>query len=420
MALVFGNEGFEGGSNGTAVSTSNSTFGSIAGAGWTFSNTPLLATAGGSLAGKCAVTGATAVAQANFTGTNAVYTRLYVYISSLPSALFTFAQYGNGANVAQLRLGANAQLQLRNSGNTQILVTANNIVPTGAWCRIEWMYDGNAGKQQLRVYSTDPHGTTADYDSGLITSAVQTGTNNVKFGAIEAQTYTAFYDNIATDSATWVGSAAPPTAFSGSLGTSGSGALTASGTPRLTQAQGLSGSGALSLVSAPRLTQTLALSGSGALTLSGVKGAVANQYFGASSGVLAITPTPQLLGSLTASSTGGLVLSGVANYAGSLSLSGASELGLTGLGMAWLLVTPTQDFYYPLVERSHLYGNTPMGVNIFRIGGAWHTALALSPEQEATADRLYRGGYQYPLTDPERLDLIAGGFGSNITLEELS
>jgi len=76
-------------------------------------------------------------------------------------------------------------------------------------------------------------------------------------------------------------------------------------------------------------------------------------------------------------------------------------------------------FTPPVVTRTHGKRNCMYrlnhGVSVFRIGGVWHQQETPTAEQVAAADRLYMGGHVYQITDAERDDLIAAGYGAYIT-----
>lgn len=96
-----------------------------------------------------------------------------------------------------------------------------------------------------------------------------------------------------------------------------------------------------------------------------------------------------------------------------------SESIFPGQTLAYSFSGPTTDVYYPLVPPpAHLFGVDHLGVNVFRIDGVWQTALALTPAQEQAADRIYRGGYVYPITADQRDELVAAGFAEFITAKE--
>lgn len=256
-------------------------------------------------------------------------------------------------------------------------------------------------------------------------------------GAVTAPTVSGMTANTAWCAASVAFQAVGGTNFSGSVAVSGSGTASFAGTPKPTGTLAVSGSGAATLAGTPKPVSTLALSGAGTVALAGSPRAIAGSLPLSGAGALGLTGPPRITGTLdltggstlllsrangsgsfAGSGSGALTLAGSPGFPGALDFTGLGMLALTGVGHRYLFRSPTQSYYYPLVPPpGHLRGVQLLGVNVFRVNGQWLTALMLSPEQEAAADRLYRGGYDYPLALPERDELIAAGFGDYIIEE---
>lgn len=78
---------------------------------------------------------------------------------------------------------------------------------------------------------------------------------------------------------------------------------------------------------------------------------------------------------------------------------------------------PTTDIAIRIAGRG-LVGLLPYGLSVWRSGGIWQQQLSPSPDQVASADRLYRGGRIYEITTTERTELIAAGYAAYIHPKE--
>lgn len=84
-----------------------------------------------------------------------------------------------------------------------------------------------------------------------------------------------------------------------------------------------------------------------------------------------------------------------------------------GLQTIWRFSTPTQEVYVRLAGRG-LIGSYQQGLTVYRVDGQWRTKLSPGFDELSRADRSYAGGYLHTLTDDQRDELIAGGFGDYI------
>lgn len=237
---------------------------------------------------------------------------------------------------------------------------------------------------------------------------------------------------------------------------SGSGTLSATVTPLATRSAALSGAGTLTDTVTPLAVRSAALSGSGALTATVVHVATAalsgsgtlTADFGAStvnvnltgSGTLtatrpsiAVNPTLTGSGTLTAtvvvpaymvSLTGSGQLSAVVvpalTVAGSIAAEGWLANSSTEIHLfSWIFRPPTQEVYVRLAGRG-LVASYSQGLSVYRVGGQWVQRLAPTADDLAAADRYYPGGYEHLIPDAERSELIAAGFGSHLSYEEVT
>jgi hypothetical protein len=119
--------------------------------------------------------------------------------------------------------------------------------------------------------------------------------------------------------------------FSGSATMSGTGTLTAGGTPAASDVASLSGSGTLSASGAPAPTSSASLSGTGSLVASGAP-AVPGSAALSGSGSLVASGVPRPVQSAALSGTGSLVAGGTPAIGQAASLSGTGTLVASGSG----------------------------------------------------------------------------------------
>lgn len=212
MATLFSYDFESGLPSGTAMTTANSPFAGLVQAGWTFSNAHLLASGGGTLNGRCAPTAATSFANVpnnSWAGKPVQYLRTYLYAEALPAARIAIytPRDSAGGLLAELRLGPNGEIQLRNSATTQVAVSPDGVIAAGTHCRIEHSYNNTAGTQQVKVFSgANVHGSTPDYDSGAIATVAAGLATSFQIGVLNATTAVLHFDDIAVDDANWPGS----------------------------------------------------------------------------------------------------------------------------------------------------------------------------------------------------------------------
>jgi hypothetical protein len=219
VTIIKGPEDFQGGSNGASVTTSNSIFDQLA-QGFIFSNTRVLTTGGGTLSGRLVATTSQQMV-CSFTLQGIFYVSFYIYVEANPSANFSLAQIrdSSGAIRAELRINSTGAFALRNSSQTAIYTSATQT--HGQWMRVNWKYDNTNAKQRLLLYiGSNVHGTTADVDSGDVTTTAAGTADRFAIGTVSAATVTVNLDNIVVDNSAFAAptgapSNTPPTANAG-------------------------------------------------------------------------------------------------------------------------------------------------------------------------------------------------------------
>jgi hypothetical protein len=215
MTILF-SENFEGGTNGANVTTSNTAFGQVTPTGSiTFSNAHVL-TGGGSLAAKAvaatnipAMTGASSGATPLWTGVTKIYYRFYFYCEVMTSAASTLCNWKHAANgtgkfAESPRLLTTGAIQLRDFSSTQVAVSSTGLVSAGSFYRFEGMIDVTNAQQQIKVFAgSNANGSTADYDSGVVTSGVGTATlcDSLQLGYANSTTATGHFDSLVVNNA---------------------------------------------------------------------------------------------------------------------------------------------------------------------------------------------------------------------------
>lgn len=222
--------------------------------------------------------------------------------------------------------------------------------------------DGNT----LTAFTTSPNNGL--YGSHLTTPGAT--------GTYAAVTATAGTSNISTSLAYGL-SLTPSTssAFTGTLNTSGSGALTSAGTPGISGSEGGSGSSFLSFSGAPAITAALSLAGSSGLTL-----------------------------------TGG------APVGGTLGLSGGGVLSLSGAGHRKVCRGLLAQRHMPVIPP--LVALVNFSKAILRINGEWVEAEFPAAQQIEAADIYVPGGYETPVDDALADILTAAGYTVDTLLLE--
>lgn len=222
MTVLWANTDFEAGTDGTAITSSNSPFDSIIPAGaWTFSSAHVLSPGGGTLAAKASPSAQIqylTTSTAMWTGVTKLYYRFYWYCEVMPSANSTLCfwrQFGSGTFADSPRVLTTGVVQIRNSSSTQVAQTSSGFVSAGNYYRFEGMIDVANAQQQIKIFSgANANGTTADFDSGVVASSVGTFTacDQFQLGYNNSTTATGHFDNMQVNDSVsgWVGPIASP------------------------------------------------------------------------------------------------------------------------------------------------------------------------------------------------------------------
>jgi hypothetical protein len=191
MLLSNTGEGVSGATVASTDTTAGDAFGSVSiGAGHTITysnvqemhgNTSIRHTAGASSAGGYTAWTSTQLVTAPTT----IYVRFYVYFSTLPSAITTFASFYNNTTLRG-SIRTNANNTIRVADNFSLVIVDSTVALTaGAWYRIEVRFFGSSslGNADLRLYAGD---------AGTALQTVTTGApfntggaiNTVRFGNV--------------------------------------------------------------------------------------------------------------------------------------------------------------------------------------------------------------------------------------------
>lgn len=210
---------FEGGSNGTTITTANSGGSS----GDAFDNAPAPGVTGvmtfstaqaahGSVSMTTSTGGTSALAYAgyNLATTSTDTCRIYFRFTSLPSAQQNFVRYlSTGSQSLRVNVTTAGLIEVRNAANN-VAGTTTSAISVGSWARLELQstWSTTVGAVTLRLYLS-PDSTTIS-DSLTLSSLVLTASaNEVRFGvgASMANAVQVWYDDLAIEGATWHGPA---------------------------------------------------------------------------------------------------------------------------------------------------------------------------------------------------------------------
>jgi hypothetical protein len=159
---------FEGGTNGTTITTGNS--GGASGNAFDVVNNGSGATtafdstraAHGSLSCQIATsaTSANSYVQWNTSmGSQAqVWFRLYLYFTANPAANTRIAQFGSGSAGAFLRLTSSGTIAVVNLNGGAVITTTSASIPLGTWFRVEGfvLMSATVGQTELKLFTTAP------------------------------------------------------------------------------------------------------------------------------------------------------------------------------------------------------------------------------------------------------------------------
>lgn len=362
------NNSFEGGSNGTTITTGNS--GGTSGDAFdtvTVGTTGTLAfdtthAAHGTLALKVqqGVTSAASFVEKTFPSASAtVAIRLYMYVTANPGVTVDVGKVLSGSTVrARLRLTNTGKLVVSDSANAAVITQAGT-VPLNAWFRVEAQFpalSATVGQVTLARFNTADSAVATETATSTALQNFGGTADRVRYGVTTAAaTIGPFWlDDVAeNDTASAIGPAvtnvsAPATlagegtltaaaspAFPVPAGLSGSGSLSTGGTPAMTVPAGLTGDGSLAVSGTPAVTATATFTGDGTLASAGAPDLAVGAAF-TGDGTLTTSSAPaagadgQLTGSGALTAGGQPAISTSASFTGSGQLATVTAAGLTG------------------------------------------------------------------------------------------
>jgi len=194
-------EPFESGTNGAALTSSNTTLDSFAGS-VTFDSAIKKR---GSLSAKLDSTGAgdNVTVRKNFTAISdgKIFIRTYAYFTAIAPAIVQFCHVADGATLqAAYWINTNGTIRLTNG----FTVLGNSIQPQALnkWTRFDWTLNLDLGTQSLGIYTkTNLEGSTpTEVLTGALSGVV---ISNIMWGAISGHpvNWIAYLDDIAADTA---------------------------------------------------------------------------------------------------------------------------------------------------------------------------------------------------------------------------
>jgi hypothetical protein len=194
-------ENFEAGSNGATITTSNTGFSSIFGAGTAVFDTAHVAD--GSLSAKVTSTGAAG----NYLGMqrtygssqSVVFMRVAIYLTALPTGNLYVCTAINAGTLPDIRINTTGTVTVRN--NNVAVATTTNRVPIGSWFILEWKLDNGGSTQSVRIYSSLT-GSPLETISGLYNQGTLTG---MRVGITTTLAATIWMDDFADAFDDWVG-----------------------------------------------------------------------------------------------------------------------------------------------------------------------------------------------------------------------
>lgn len=197
-------EDFENGTNGAAISTSNTNFDAITGtATMTFDNSTQ---ATGSYSMNLVSTGAGGnygAGRLTLPATQGiVYVRIALKLSAYAASnsyIFTEAETISG-NPGQLRIDAAGTITIKD--NTVGVGTSTNLVPLNTWFFVEWSVNWDTSLQTVKYYSTINATTPTETFTGVYTG---TPITDFHFGLLQTIAANFWMDAIAVSMYDWVG-----------------------------------------------------------------------------------------------------------------------------------------------------------------------------------------------------------------------
>ncbi|HSX04876.1 MAG TPA: PKD domain-containing protein [Candidatus Saccharimonadales bacterium] len=223
MSSVF-SEGFEGGSNGATITSSNTTYSSFSGTS-VFDNSVSVV---GGLSAKLSPAGGSAITlkevfPSSPTGETHRFFRRYFRVDALPPStgniVLMRARQGGSATTAQVIMNHAGTITVRD-GNTTV-ATTTSAVSLNAWFRVEWELDAaTTNTQTMKLFLGSNFNGSTPTESLASKSYTQGAFDRIEDGVGNAGfTGSLWIDAVDDDNATWPGPAAganqAPTANAG-------------------------------------------------------------------------------------------------------------------------------------------------------------------------------------------------------------
>lgn len=264
---------FEGGSNGTTLTQGSG--GNTGGTSGDFLDNVSVGTgatvafstaqaAHGTVSMNAVTTGTSSLAYAGWTLASVAsdFSRTYCRFASLPSAQQLFMRYlSSGSQSVRVNVTTTGTIEVRNAANT-VVGTTTSAISANSWFRVELSvtFSATVGAVTLRLYLT-PDSTTISDSLTLSSLALTASASELRFGvgAAMANTSSMFFDDIATEGATWHG---PATRTVNPTGIAVAAAL---GSPSMSQSLSVAPTGIAVAVAlgSPAVSQTFSVSPTG-------------------------------------------------------------------------------------------------------------------------------------------------------------
>jgi hypothetical protein len=264
---------FEGGSNGTTLTQGSG--GNTGGSSGDFLDSVSVGTgatvafstaqaAHGSVSMNTVTTGTSALAYAGWTLASVAsdFSRAYCRFATLPSAQQLFMRYlSSGSQSVRVNVTTAGLIEIRNAANT-VVGTTTSAISANSWFRVELSvtFSATVGAVTLRLYLT-PDSTTISDSLTLSSLALTATASELRFGigAAMANTSSEFFDDIATEGATWHGPAVR------TIAPTGIGVTAALGSPAVSQSLSVTPTGVAVPVSlgSTAVSQTFAVTPTG-------------------------------------------------------------------------------------------------------------------------------------------------------------
>lgn len=195
------------------ITTSNSPWGTVGGGtgGFVYDTNGLTSNGLSSTSAKGITSGNTPYFKTGtFTASDVVYTRFYARFQAFASSLNRFVSLNSTSDtvtVGNIRIITGGIPRLYNSSGSQV-GSSGSAIPVDTWIRMETKFDKTAGTIELRIYSTNAQGSTADDTlSGSATISAQMDGAWFGYSASIASGNDFWIDEVAVSNTGWLGPA---------------------------------------------------------------------------------------------------------------------------------------------------------------------------------------------------------------------